>query len=119
VVDQDLPDPDPGSRPAPRVGSGAVAAAGQPVLAWIDGHLCGQSETQLVDGQVVYAIHVHAEGQDPACGAPGKTVTFQVGSQQMANAAAWDNDSLHEQALSTYEEERQLYCLYLPLIERR
>jgi len=46
---------------------------------WVGGHLCGQSQTMEVGGQVVYSIHVLADGPGGAaeCGTPDETVKFR------------------------------------------
>ena len=64
------------------------------MTAWIEGRVCGQAHTRQVGGQVVYAIHVSSEEQVVGCGAPGKQVSFKIGSQWMEPSAAWDNARL-------------------------
>ncbi len=95
-------------------GPGFTPTAGMPVKAWINGNLCGQGQTLKVNGQVVYTINVFAEGSGEAagCGAPGRIVTFQVGSQIMAPTAVWDDSRLWALSLSPTAKQR----LYLPLI---
>jgi hypothetical protein len=63
------------------------------VTAWIDNHACGQGETVEVDGEIVYAINVFADGAGSAdgCGEPGQVVTFYVGGQLMRPTAAWSD----------------------------
>ncbi len=82
-------------------GSGLIPAAGMPVTAWIDGHLCGRSQTQDVGGQIMYAINVLAEGPGVAagCGIIGRQVTFQVNSTAMMPSAIWDDNHTSELAL--------------------
>jgi hypothetical protein len=88
------------------------ATIGLPVMAWVDGNLCGQSWTREVRDQVVYTVNVFAEA--PAgrvgCGMPGRTVTFKVGSQTMRPTAVWDNSGVWELALSSD------FRVYLPLV---
>ncbi len=82
-------------------GPGFTPTAGMLVTAWIDGNLCGQSETLEVSGQIVYTINVLAEGPGGAagCGALGRVVTFQVGFQVMVSTAKWDNSRVWERPL--------------------
>jgi hypothetical protein len=93
-------------------GSGFVPTAGMTVTAWIGGNLCGRSQLLDVDGQVMYAIHVSAEGPGDwvGCGLPGRRVTFYVGSQPMQPTTVWNNGRVWELSLSP---ERHVY---LPLI---
>ncbi len=93
-------------------GPGFAPVAGMEVMAWIDGSLCGQSNTLDVNGQIVYSINVFADGPGNAsgCGAPGKQIKFQVGGLDMAPPAAWSNDQLWELAL------RPANRVYLPLV---
>lgn len=84
---------------------------GMVVTAWIDGHVCGRTHTQQVGEHVVYAVNVLAEGTDSdGCGAPGKSVTFQVDGQVMEPLATWDDRKVWEVAL------RLGGRIYLPLI---
>jgi hypothetical protein len=93
-------------------GQGFTPTAEMAMTAWVNGNLCGQGQTMENDGQVVYSIHVLADGPGGAtgCGAPGKDVTFWVGVQTMAPAAVWDNRQLWELAL------RPGWRVYLPLV---
>ncbi|MBU0490222.1 MAG: hypothetical protein KKA73_22650 [Chloroflexi bacterium] len=79
-----------------------VPAAQVTVTAWIDGYPCGLSETQQVGEQVVYAISVLPDGPGgtPGCGAPGRVVTFYVGTQRMTPTAVWDNSQSWELPLN-------------------
>jgi hypothetical protein len=95
-------------------GAGFAPAAGMEVTAWIDGALCGRTKTVMIDGQVVYALNVFAQGPGSAagCGALGKQITFQAGGRDMAAVASWDNDRLWALAL------RPTGPVYLPLVLR-
>ncbi len=95
-------------------GQGFTPTAEMAMTAWVNGTLCGQSQTMEVGGQVVYSIHVLADGPGGAtgCGAPDKVVMFQVGSQTMAPAAVWDDKQLWELPL------RPGWRVYLPLVLR-
>jgi hypothetical protein len=97
-------------------GEGFAPTAGLPVLAQVDGHLCGQGQTMEVSGEVVYSVNVFADGPGGAagCGAPGRDVRFQVDSQVMEPAAAWDNGRVWELTLSPAFQ----YRVYLPLVLR-
>jgi hypothetical protein len=93
-------------------GQGFIPTAGQTVSAWVKGKRCGQGRTMEVDGEVVYSIHVFADGPGGAagCGEPDRAVRFRVGVQAMWPAAAWDNRRLWE--LPLHPGAR----IYLPLI---
>jgi hypothetical protein len=82
----------------------------------VDGHLCGQGQTIEVSGEVVYSINVFADGPGgaPGCGAPGREVTFEIGSQVMEPTVTWDNSRVWELALSPAFQ----YRVYLPLVLR-
>jgi hypothetical protein len=102
-----------------RSGFGFSPVPGMEVTAWIDGHLCGRAETMAIGGQVVYAINVLAEGDGEydrgtaaGCGAPGREVTFQVGSRSMVPEVVWDNNQLDKVTLSPAG------IVYLPLVMR-
>jgi hypothetical protein len=107
---------------------GKVAAApgfspvtGMAVHALVDGVLCGEGEVMEVEGDLVYVIKVLADGAGTSagtrdgCGAQGRQVMFEVGSQSMTVAAGWDNERAHELRL-TSEPVRS--HVYLPLITR-
>jgi hypothetical protein len=96
-------------------GTGSFApTAGLPVLAQVDGRLCGQSQTMEVNGEVVYSVNVFADGPGGAAGygAPGREVTFEIGSQVMGTTAIWDNSRVWELVLSPTFQHR----IYLPLV---
>ena len=95
-------------------GSGFTPTAGMPVIAWVDGNLCGQSETLEVESQVVYSVNVFADGvgSSAGCGVPERLVTFQVSSQVMVPTAVWNNSRLRELPLIPDSQRR----VYLPLI---
>ncbi|HSH05284.1 MAG TPA: FG-GAP-like repeat-containing protein [Anaerolineae bacterium] len=65
-------------------------SAGLPVTATINGQLCGQTTTQLWDGQIIYRLQVKADSGD-ACGAVGATVTFYVDGQMADSTHLWDH----------------------------
>jgi hypothetical protein len=76
-----------------QAGSGFTPTAGMVVIARINGNVCGQGQTLLVGGQVVYSVKVLADGPGaPGCGAPGRTVTFEVATRTMATTTWWNND---------------------------
>jgi hypothetical protein len=97
-------------------GGDFTPTAGLPVTARVDGHLCGQGQTIEVSGEVVYSINVFADGPGgaPGCGAPGREVTFEIGSQVMEPTVTWDNSRVWELALSPAFQ----YRVYLPLVLR-
>jgi hypothetical protein len=97
-------------------GDGFVPEAGEEVLAWVEGHLCGRGETVAMGDQVGYAVHVFAASSEHAgCGMPGQVVTFEVGGYGMAESALWDTSQIWRLDLSP-EQER--YKVYLPLTLR-
>ena len=61
-------------------GTGFAPSEGMTVTAWIDGHLCGRSQTLDIDGQVMCAINVFAEGPGDwaGCGTTGRLVRLYV-----------------------------------------
>jgi hypothetical protein len=74
-----------------------IPTSGMPVLARVGDVLCGRGRTAAADGRIVYEIAVSADGPGVGgCGAPGRTVTFQVGRETMATTALWSNDWTHE-----------------------
>jgi hypothetical protein len=96
-------------------GSGFDPEAGMAVTAWISDTLCGQGVVLDVTGYgLAYAVDVMAEdwGEYAGCGAPGRAVTFQVGSQEMISGVGWDNSRVWELAL------RPPWRLYMPLMAR-
>jgi hypothetical protein len=105
-------------------GDGFTPVAGMPVIARVDGNLCGQTETQIqpLDGQeqVVYPIDVLADGAGEAngCGKPGQIVTFEVGSQAMVPDAVWNNDQVWRWHLGLDPLINLTRRLYLPLITK-
>lgn len=85
-------------------GSGFTPAAGMSVTAYIGSMLCGQTQTMLDAGQVVYSIQVEAD--DPlmtGCGAAGRVITFWVETQVMTPTALWDNSHPHYLPLGSLE----------------
>jgi hypothetical protein len=50
---------------------------------------------------VVYTLNVETDGLNtPSCGAPGRTVSFQVGGETMLTTTPWNNDQVWELDLS-------------------
>ncbi len=95
-------------------GDGFTPAAGLAVTAWINGVQCGQGRTLEYGGQVMYVVHVLADGPGgvPGCGAPDRTVNFRVGSQSMATTAVWDIRQVWKLALSLTAQNQ----VYLPVV---
>jgi hypothetical protein len=87
------------------------------VVARVNDVVCGEGYTREVDGQVIYVVDVWADepGMAEGCGAPGRTVTFQVGEHMLATTAAWDNSQSWE---LTLQSEQQQQLVYLPLLMR-
>ena len=84
------------------------------VTAWIDGMLCGQSQTREVDGQIIYAVEVAADtgGSAKGCGVTGRTIVFKVDDVRMVARVYWDNTDVRNVSMSDKFENRQ----FLPLI---
>ncbi|MBC8447193.1 MAG: VCBS repeat-containing protein [Chloroflexi bacterium] len=98
--------------PATYYGEVLGGTAGETVTAWVGDSLCGQGQTLEVDSKVVYALNVMAEaGGPPGCGAPGRQVTFRVGSQVKSPTVAWDDSRLWEVVLT------RPFRVYMPLTE--
>jgi hypothetical protein len=101
----------------PTVGMSVIArinpstSSGQAVV-------CGQGQTQSYGGQIVYVVHVSAEGADTiGCGVLGRTVTFQVGGRMMtpSQVAVWDDRQLWNVNLTPQASQQNVY---LPLVAR-
>jgi hypothetical protein len=101
-----------------RSGKNCVPVAGMEVTAWVGSSLCGRGQTLVAGDQTIYMVHVFAAdaGAHAGCGTPDRTVTFQVGGQEMAQRARWDTTRVWEVALSPAHGRREIY---LPLILQR
>ncbi|RIK49363.1 MAG: hypothetical protein DCC57_12730, partial [Chloroflexi bacterium] len=62
------------------------------------GARCGQGQTRLVDGQVVYQVDV--AGAAAGCGLDGQRVRFSVGGRTMRPQGVWGNQTVQELALA-------------------
>jgi hypothetical protein len=70
----------------------AQSPVGSNVIATIDGAQCGQGRTlRGPNGSLLYTVKVSSSAEIAGCGAPGREVAFQVGSQKMTTTALWDN----------------------------
>jgi predicted nucleotidyltransferase len=98
-----------------QAGGDFTPTPGMTVTAWINGVLCGQGQTLLDHGQVVYALQVMASSTEAlsACGAEGQVVQFKAGSYTFQPTAAWDNNQAWELPLSAALSS---LSVYLPLI---
>ncbi len=76
-----------------------VPAAGMPVTAYVEGHMCGQGETLAVGADIVYSVNVGYTPEGGMCGEPGHVVTFAVASTVMEPTATWDNNNVWSLAL--------------------
>jgi hypothetical protein len=84
---------------------------GTPVLAHVEGMVCGTAETfagSATGNQVVFVVDVPAT---TGCGAPGRSVTFEVGGETLPVSLFWENSRPRDLAGA---ESR----LYLPLVAR-
>jgi hypothetical protein len=77
-------------------GAGFMPAAGQAVRATIDGRVCGEGQTQLVAGQLVYTLDVAADAALAGCGAPGRKVTIEVLGLLPQASVPWSDDQARE-----------------------
>jgi hypothetical protein len=81
-------------------GPGFWPFVGMPVVARVDGQVCGQATTRAEAGRIVYSIHVHADSRVASgCGAAGRLITFQIGQSVMQTTARWDGDEPRELTL--------------------
>jgi hypothetical protein len=60
-----------------------IEEAYEVVEAFVDGTVCGRSQTIRVGPDIVYSVNVLGSGPGgaPACGSPGKHVEFNVASR--------------------------------------
>jgi len=88
--------------------------AGMSVVARVNDTVCGEGETQEVDGAIIYVVEVAADEADKhsGCGSPGQPVTFEIGGHTMATTASWDNGTARELSLSDTTR------VYIPSIVR-
>jgi hypothetical protein len=95
------------------------------VTATVDGKLCGQARTQLVDGQIVYVIAVLADElpTSATCGRAGQSITFAINGQTVPTVAQWDNARMQRVDLMLVQgsapnptNPKPGNSLYLPLI---
>jgi hypothetical protein len=100
-----------------QAGGGFTPTVGMIVTAWINGVLCGQGQTLLDHGQVVYTLQVLASstGTFSACGAEGQVVQFKTGSFTFQPTAVWDDSQAWQLSLSVALSSPEVY---LPLIMR-
>ena len=84
------------------------------VTAQVADRICGQSQTLEVDGEIVYAIQVQAEGfnSGSGCGSPGRPVTFSIDGRTMLPFPGWDNTRLWEVPV------KPAIQIFLPIIRR-
>ena len=88
--------------PSPPMTVYGTAAVSGTVTAWINGVQCGQGQTQMDNGQIVYTLNIQpdAPGGKLGCGAAGRSVTFKVGSQTMRTTIGWDIDRVRNAPLT-------------------
>lgn len=94
-----------------------------PVAAHINGNLCGETRTQLVDGQIVYVIAVQAATPFGAegCGAMGQAITFTIDEQAVDSDTNWDHTQIQQVDLTVVQPLSQgspTSRIYLPLVAR-
>jgi len=71
---------------------------GMTVTAKIDDVLCGQTTTREVDGNIVYAITVYAQGDGELaeCGKAGKFIDLSVGERLLWSQLTWQDNFVQE-----------------------
>jgi len=92
---------------------GFVPMAGVTLTAFINGVACGQAVTLDYGGQIVYVLHVFAEGLGTeGCGASGRVVTVKAGATTLGTVT-WSVGTVQEVTLAPANLQ-----LFLPLIQR-
>jgi hypothetical protein len=90
-----------------------AVAPGLPVVAWVNGAICGQGVTQAHDGQVAYIVRVAAANTAaPDCGRTGSLVRFTVAGRP-SGEAQWRSESV--QSVDLLPEDNKVF---LPLVWR-
>jgi subtilisin-like proprotein convertase family protein len=81
--------------------------AGLKVQALVGEKICGEATTQAYNNMIVFSLIVPADdgGALAGCGAPGRSVVFQVGAERLPYQASWDN-----------ARPRELRLVRLPLV---
>jgi hypothetical protein len=121
-----------GTPTAPAIYYGWVAAEqnftpveGMPVIATIDGVVCGETTVQRFNGQPGYVLRVAAD--DPqangtTCGESGKVITLTVGGITMAQSATWNNQGVSYLSLSQTSDlnidPSQTARAFLPVVRK-
>lgn len=84
-----------------RGGGGFAPAAGLPVVALVDGTVCGSGWTRNEGGAVVYSVTVEAASPENGfrCGSANKQVTFRVDDRAFEPARRWDRSGLQAHTL--------------------
>ena len=71
-----------------------------PVRAYIDGHLCGETVVEALDGKLAYVLHVKnghsASGSLSNCGSDGRFIEFRVGDYTVPTQRLWDNSQAQQ-----------------------
>ena len=95
--------------------------AGMPVVAVVNGYVCGQGVTQAAGGQVVYVVDVNGDngGRLAGCGQPGQSVTMVVNDRPMGPVGTWNNDDFHRLNLMPPPANLPWVWVYLPLVRRK
>ncbi len=86
-------------------GAGFSPTAGLPVVALVDGVICGRGVTEPGDDGDRYTVAVDAAGavNDWQCGGPGKTVTFEIDGEPVQPPAPWSELGLYAHDLTATE----------------
>ena len=77
-----------------------VPQSGMTVTAWVDGHSCGQTQTQALNDEVVYVIDVSSDTEVAGCGTTGRAVRFTIGTQEVSSQVNWDDTRALQVSLS-------------------
>lgn len=91
-------------------GNGFMPKENMSVVATIGNKVCGQDHTRTHEGRIVYTIDIFATGQDPDCGAPGRTVQIKIDGRLM-----WPTHEWNGPGLSNYDLNPG-YVLHIPTV---
>jgi len=77
---------------------------GAPVIALINGTVCGQGQAKTIGGRVLYTIVVEAADVGrPECGAPGQMISFHLGNTVLRTHVPWSNEHPNPQTFHLSE----------------
>jgi hypothetical protein len=99
-------------------GEGYTPAPGQTLTAWIGSQACGQAQTQIIGGQIVYVISVFGDddGAHAGCGTLNAETQFKLAALDFSPTTLWRNDVLT--LLNLAPAVPPDWQLFLPIIVR-